>query len=294
MVEKCLKIEIIKKEGKARARKSLGKIILCPGITSNADPRAPIKYDEKLKKWFIDRNKCIKCFLCISNCKNIHLNENNFPYLDYEKERSKIMQTFNQDDYMFFENALKYYDEPNGLSKWVYVLLRIFGFEVFKEVSIDKDTIPTDILKLFGKDKRGVYGKSIIADLELEYKNKIYVFECKLMNPTVDKWIEDALLQIGLYSSSQIYKLTSKEGLDVKFVFCYNNMAKGIIIRKIRYILDENKPLKQVLKENLPNGKLIVVNTYDFYHVLLNNLDIDKKDKNEIVNLLENNTITIT
>jgi hypothetical protein len=293
MVEEFLKVEIIKKEGKKRVKKSLGKIFLCPGITSNADPNSPIKYNEKLKTFYIDKNRCIKCFLCVANSKNIHLDGNNFPYLE-SKIRNSINLVFNLDDYIFFEMALNKFREPDGLSKWVYTLFRIFGFEVFKEVSIDKDTIPMDILKAFGKDKKGVYGKSVIADLELEHENKIYVFECKLIDPTTDTWIEEALIQIALYSTSNIYKqLALKKDVNVRFVFCYNNMAKNIITEKVRNILEKNSRLKNILKENLPKNEFIIINTYELYNILLKNLDPDKKDKNQIMNLLEGNIFTV-
>ncbi len=263
-------MEIIQKLGKdQQIRKT--KEILCP--VKNDDESA-ITNDEKILK-----DKCFKCYLCLAFDKKTGLDEDGYP-VPLKEDRKKVNIDLNEEDYDMLDSVLSK-DEVNSLSKWVYGVFKSFGFEVYKEVGIPNESLPAEIVQIYGVSDR----KNKRADLELDSENLIFVFENKPYSADLQKWLigkanKDGLNQLNYYSHSSLYQ-------KANLVLCYNSRVKKDVIAKIKIILKDEKNI--LVKNNIK--KLIVLNTYELYKVFIKNLDT--KDKSKILDLLKANEINI-
>lgn len=245
--------------------------ILCP---SKNDEDSAITNDEKILK-----NKCFKCYLCLAFDKKTSLDKDKYP-IPLEKTRENVKINFDDEDYDMLDDVLSK-DEVNSLSKWIYGVLKSFGFEVYKEVGIPNDSLPENVVKIYGVSNN----KNKRADLELDTENLIFVFENKPYSKDMEKWLtgranKDGLNQLNYYSHSKIYS-------GANLVLCYNTRIKKDVIKKIKEILKNENNL--LVKNNIK--KLIVLNTYELYKVFIEN--IESKDKNKILELLKSNEIII-
>jgi len=263
-------IEILQKLGKDQKIR-INREILCPRLK---DEDSAITNDEK-----IDKEKCIKCYLCLAFDRKTDLDKDRYP-IPLEKNRSDLSIELNEQDFDQFDTTL-FESEEKSLSKWVYAVLKSFGFEVYKEVGIPNDSIPSDIIKIYGVSDR----KNKRADLELDFEDTTFVFENKPYSNELHKWLigsakKDGLNQLNFYSHSSLYKTAN-------LVLCYNTRVKEDVITKIKEILKSGEGI--LIKNNIK--KLIVLNTYDIYKVFIKN--IEKKNKQDIIDLLKNNTVLI-
>ena len=285
-------IDVETKQGKNR-RKNVKKSFLCLGAL-DLSPRSLKTAAIQLTidgQFHIDKDKCSKCYLCKLKSKYIALDNNHFPYVIKNKNNKKYI--LEKDDQIDFETCLATYTEETGISKWVYSIFRLFGItDTFTECSISKEFIPKNILKALGKSvPDGVYGKSVIPDVEGRNENFVFVFENKKYNPSADNWIIEAIKQIILYAYSRTYK---KENNSVVFVFCYNGSRN--IEDKIKRVFTENSELERyfykIFNEN-PNYKFSLLSSSEIYKVIEMALKENKKEKKWIVDLILKNVRTL-
>lgn len=293
MDKKELIISVESKEGKDR-RKTMKESFLCLGgldLSAKSMDIAAIKLTKE-GKWYIDKDRCSKCYLCKLNSKHVALDDNHFPYIIENEDNKRYILNLN--DEIDFETCLATYNEESGLSKWVYSIFRIFGIEeTFTECAISKDFIPKEILEALGRSiPDGVYRKSVIPDIEGRDKEFIFVFENKKYNPNNDTWILEAIKQIILYAYSNIYR---KEKKEVIFVFCYNGSRN--ILDKVKNVLNKNSKLKgyiyRIFNENT-NYKFSLLPSSEIYNSLVKRaLEEGEKQKTWIINTILKNVNNI-
>ncbi|MEM3715176.1 MAG: hypothetical protein QXF82_09550, partial [Nitrososphaeria archaeon] len=121
-----LKITVESKQGRNRAKVGK-KSLLCIGVldlSKESQEKAAIKLTEE-GRWYIDKFRCSKCYLCKLKSEYIALDEQNFPVIIDDKDNKKYDLTSR--DQIHFESNLATYSEETGISKWIYSIFRIFG-----------------------------------------------------------------------------------------------------------------------------------------------------------------------
>ena len=283
MDSKELMINIERLTGKNRV-KSGRDTFLCPGtldLSKDSQEKSAIKLTDK--GWYIDKWRCSKCYLCKLKSKYIALDKDNFPYVIDVQDNKNYNLTVK--DQIHFESSLSNYTEESGISKWLYSIFKLFGIdETYTECAISKEYIPQDLLKLLGKFKEGgVYGKSVIADVEGNLNEFVFVFENKKSSTDDDNWIIEALKQIILYASSKIYQ---KKDNEVAFIFCYNGSLD--IKDRVIEVIGNNPELKVMYDvfSKKPNYSFSLIPSSDFFDIINKAIKENKKDKNDIVKLI--------
>ena len=281
-------IDVETKQGKNRTKKGK-KSFLCLGaldLSAGSIKTAAIQLTRD-GQFHIDKDKCSKCYLCKLKSKHIALDDNHLPYITEEEDNKRyILEKYDQ---INFETCLATYTEETGISKWVYSIFRIFGImDTFTECAISKEFIPKNILEALGRSvPDGIYGKSVIPDVEGRTEDFVFVFENKKYNPSSDKWVIEAIKQIILYAYSSIYK---EEENKVIFVFCYNGSRD--IEDKIKIVLAENPELKgylyKIFKEN-SNYTFSLLPSSELYTVVEMALKENKKEMAWIVDVIRKN-----
>lgn len=231
-------------------------------------------------KWYIDKYRCSKCYLCKLKSPYVALDDEHFPYISETKDDRTYELTV--DDQLYFESVLATYEEEVGISKWVYCIFRFFNIsKTFTECAISKEYIPKEVLKKLDKYREdGVYGKSVIVDIEGTTNEFVFVFENKKFSTNSDDWIKDALKQIILYAASKIYQ---EKRNDVVFILCYN--GPYIIRDRVVNIIEKNDELK-ILYEifgKKPNYKFVLLPTTALFEVIKKSLKEGRKDKKWII-----------
>lgn len=257
---------------------------LCLGtldLSKESQEKSAIKLKDG--KWFIDKYRCSKCYLCKLKSDFIALDKEHFPYIVESKDTKKY--ELNIDDQIHFESNLATYDEQSGISKWVYCIFKLFGIsKTFTECAISKELIPKEILKRLGKFRSdGVYGKSVIPDVEGITSEFVFVFENKKFSTGDDNWIIEALKQIILYASSKIYQEKQKE---VIFILCYNG-SYDIKDRAVN-VIEQNPELKciyDIFKEK-QNYKFVLLPSSLLFEVIKKSLKEGKKDCRWIIDTI--------
>lgn len=283
MDSKELMINIERLTGKNRV-KSGRDAFLCPGtldLSKDSQEKSAIKLTDK--GWYIDKWRCSKCYLCKLKSKYIALDKDNFPYvIDVEDDQNYSLTVKYQ---IHFESSLSNYTEESGISKWIYTIFKLFGIdETYTECAISKEHIPQDLLKLLGKFKEGgVYGKSVIADVEGTLNEFVFVFENKKSSTDDDNWIIEALKQIILYASSKMYQ---KKDIEVVFIFCYNGSLD--IKDRVIEVIGNNPQLKVMYDVFLkkPNYSFSLIPSSDFFDIIKKAIKENKRDKNGIIKLI--------
>lgn len=285
-----LMITIYKLTGKNRIKTSIENL-LCIGvldITTDSLEKCAIKF-ESHNRVYIDKNRCSKCYLCKLKSKYIHLDSENYPYISDAEDKKQY--DIRSEDQIHFESNLSLYDEQSGISKWIYCLFRIYGIEeTYTECAISKEYVPREILKKLGKYRAdGVYGKSVVADIESITREFIFVFENKKANTQTDDWIVEAFKQIIAYASSSLYYEVSAK--ELYFVFCYNGSYD---ITKRALQVTEHEGLLYILQEIFKNKKnyhLVILNSAKIYEVVKSTLKTGEKDKRQIIDLILKNEV---
>jgi len=245
--------------------------------------------EESLKKsaikltkngWYIDKYRCSKCYLCKLISDHIALDDEHFPYIIEGKDNKTY--ELNMEDQIHFESNLATYTEESGISKWIYVIFRSFGIsKTFTECAISKEFVPEEILRKLGKFRGyGVYGKSVIPDVEGITSEFVFVFENKKFSTGNDNWIIEALKQIILYASSKIYQEKQR---DVIFIFCYNGSYD--IKERVISVIEQNPELKclyEIFREK-PNYKFVLLPSSLLFEIIKKSLKEGKKDKKWII-----------
>lgn len=231
-------------------------------------------------KWYINKYRCSKCYLCKLKSDFIALDEEHFPYILESKDTKKYNLTIN--DQIHFESNLATYDEESGISKWIYCIFRSFGIsKTFTECAISKEFVSEDILRKLGKFRGdGVYGKSVIPDVEGITSEFVFVFENKKFSTGSDDWIIEALKQIILYASSKIYQEKQR---DVIFIFCYNGSYD--IKERVINVIEQNPELKclyDIFKKK-QNYKFVLLPSSLLFEIVKKALKEGKKDKKWII-----------
>lgn len=281
-------IDVESKQGKNRT-KTVKKSFLCLGALdlSPGSLKTAAIHLTRDGQFRIDKDKCSKCYLCKLKSKHIALDNNHLPYIIEDEDNKKYI--LEKDDQIDFETCLATYTEETGISKWVYSIFRIFGIiNTFTECAISKEFIPKNILEALGRSvPDGVYGKSVIPDVEGRNEDFVFVFENKKYHPNNDKWIIEAIKQIILYAYSSTYK---EEKNKVVFVFCYNGSRD--IEDKIKRILAENSELEKyfykIFNENI-NYKFSSLSSFEIYKVIEMALKEFKKEKTWIIDIILKN-----
>jgi len=284
-------ITINKLTGKNRLVTSL-KNILCIGalgITRDSLEKSAIKIDSD-GNVYIDKDRCSKCYLCKLKSKRIHLDAEHYPFVSEQEDSNCYDITL--EDQVHFESNLSSYAEEAGISKWVYCLFKIYGIEnTYTECAISKEYVPVDILKKVGKYRAGgVYGKSVIVDVESTVQEFIFVFENKKSDIQTDDWITEAFKQIITYASSSIYQRSKNE---IYFVFCYNG-SYDITDRALKVIGKHGllQPIREVFKDK-NNYHLAILNSAKIFGVIKRSLKTNKKDKKQLIELILNNEVVL-
>jgi len=280
-------INIESKQGRSRQIKSK-KSFLCIGVldlSKESQQKAAIKLTDT-GEWHIDKFRCSKCYLCKLKSEYIYLDEQHFPVVGNKIDEKTYDLT--PEDQIHFESNLATYKEEAGISKWIYSIFRLFGIsETFSECAINKELIPRDILEKLGKLRTaGVYGKSVIPDVEGNTDEFVFVFENKKYSTGDDGWIIEAIKQIILYSSSKIYQ--EKEA-NVVFIFCYNGSYD--IKDRIVKVIDQHKELKIIydIFNKKQNYKLVLLPSSEIFKVIYKALKEGKKEKAWVIDAILNN-----
>ncbi|MBS3105544.1 hypothetical protein J4234_04765 [Candidatus Woesearchaeota archaeon] len=283
MDTKELIINVESLTGKNRS-KSSRTTFLCLGIldmTKDDQNKSAIKLDDN--GWKIDKYRCSKCYLCKLKSKYIALDKDNFPYVTDREVNEKYEISF--EDQIHFESCLADYDEKSGISKWIYSIFRLFDInETYTECAISKEYIPKEILKKLGRFRAdGIYGKSSIPDVEGKINEFVFVFENKKFSTANDNWIIDAVKQIILYASSEIYQ---KRKNNITFIFCYNGSynIRGRVVK----IIKENPELKILYEvfDKKPNYSFSLIPSSEFFNLIKDSIKNNKKDKQKIIDLI--------
>jgi len=283
MDPKELIINVERLTGKNRVRNGR-ETFLCPGIldiSKESQDKSAIKLNDK--GYIIDKWRCSKCYLCKLKSDYIELDKDNFPFIVNKKSDKKY--TLNIKDQIHFESCLSNYSEESGISKWIYTIFKLFGIDdTYTECAISKEYVPEKMLKLLGKFKiDGVYGKSVIPDVEGSLNEFIFVFENKKSCTGNDGWIVEALKQIILYASSKIYQEKKNE---VIFIFCYNGSLD--ITERLNEVINKNPELKIIYEifDKKPNYSFALIPSSDFFEIIKKAIKENKKDKEDIVKLI--------
>lgn len=283
MDPKELIINIERLTGKNRVR-SGRETFLCLGIldlSKESQEKSAIKLTNK--GYFIDKYRCSKCYLCKLKSDFIALDKEHFPYVKETKDNESY--ELGIDDQIHFESNLSTYDEESGISKWIYTLFRLFGIsETFTECAISKEFVPQEILKILGKFKEdGVYGKSVIPDVEGRSDEFIFVFENKKYSTSNDDWIIEAIKQIILYAYSRIYQ---EKKNNVVFIFCYNGSYD--IKDRIINVIEQNSELKYLYEifKKKPNYKFVLLPSSLLFGIVKKSIKENKKDKKWLINTI--------
>lgn len=283
MDSKELIINVERLTGKNRIKNGRDTF-LCPGIldlSKESQNKSAIKLNER--GWEIDKWRCSKCYLCKLQSEYIELDKDNFPYVTNTKTKKKY--SLNLKDQIHFESCLSNYTEESGISKWIYSIFRLFGIDdTYTECAISKEFVPEEMLKLLGKFKKdGVYGKSVIPDLEGRLNQFIFVFENKKSATGNDEWIIEALKQIILYASSKIYQ---EKNNQIIFIFCYNGSLD--ITERLIEVINKKPELKIIydLFSKKPNYNFALIPSSDFFEIIKKAIKDNKKNKEDIVKLI--------
>lgn len=284
-------ITIYRLTGKHRSVTPL-QSILCIGelgITTDSLARSAIKFGSD-NHVYIDKNRCSKCYLCKLKSRYIHLNAEHYPFVS-EEEDSKCYDITPKDQ-IHFESNLSLYAEEAGISKWIYCLFKIYGLEnTYTECAISKEYVPVSILKKVGKYRAdGVYGKSVIVDVESTVQKFVFVFENKKSDIQTDDWITEAFKQIIAYASSSIYRNSKNE---IYFVFCYNGSYD---IRDRALIVIRQSGLLRLLREvfgDKDNYHLVILSSAKIFGVIKRSLKTNKKDEEDLIDLILRNEVVL-
>lgn len=287
-----LMITIYRKTGKNRSITGIQNL-LCIGVldtTIDSLEKAAIKFRSD-GSVYIDKSRCSKCYLCKLKSKYIHLDSENYPYVSDQVDNRSYDIT--NDDQIHFESNLSTYNEESGISKWIYCLFKIYGIdETYTECAISKEYIPKDVLERLGKYRAdAVYSKSVVVDLESTVREFIFIFENKKSNIHIDDWIVEAFKQIIAYASSSIYKQVV--GKELYFVFCYNGSYD--VTSHALQVLKQKKLLhilQGIFKEK-KNYHLVILNSAKIFEVVKETLKTNKKDKEQIINLVLKNEVRL-
>lgn len=261
-------------------RKTSYPTFLCIGVSNLSEMEKSALKLTNDGKWYIDKYRCSKCYLCKLKSPYIALDNEHFPYISNNEDHNTYELT--ADDQLYFESVLATYEEEVGISKWVYFIFRFFNIsETFAECAINKKYIPKEILKKLNKYREdGVYGKSVIVDIEGTTNEFVFVFENKKFSTNSDDWIKEGLKQIILYAASKVYQ---EKMNDIVFILCYNGPSN--IRERVVNIIEKNDELKILYEifEKRQNYKFVLLPTTALFEVIKKSLKEGRKEKKWII-----------
>ena len=279
------------KNGNARKVK-INNSFVCPGslyINLKSAEEAAVKLDDDCNLVNIDTSKCSICYLCKLRSPNIFLNEDFLPVYNKDKKDTNVYNvplSVNLD----FLRKLTEMHEPEGIGKWIGVLLMSFGFEeTYFECAVSLDTVPLNVKDAFFVKSSGTYKKPKRVDIECFDGDNLLVFENKKGN-VVDENVSGAMGQISTYASSEIYQNFPQK--NKYFILSYN-AGRSIGQKKIKNDLTESQ--YEIIKElfSRKNYHFCVVPSSELFNMVCDSLKTKKKDKNSIINLIKSSVIEL-
>ena len=265
------------------------------GIDQSAKRDYALKKDEN-DQITIDESKCSRCLMCSLVSKNIIIDDNYLPFHSDNPEQNNLSMKAKMQLNTIFHTKLSAYQERQGISKWLYILFKEFGFStVYAERSIDKSLMEDKtIFEIFPKltrrsERLGGQArsqeKSVRADLEIQDGENLIVFENK-KDESLN--FEEPLGQIVSYKVSKPYVESSKK--NKYFILCYNggtNFSWDTIKKRISS--KQSQKIEELFSDS--SHHLSVVPSIYFYSEVLHSVSTDTKDKNRIMQVIKENII---
>lgn len=281
-------LKVFNKEGKSRTKKSKTHR-LCIGnlqLTTASTKKDAIIHDFRSNELSFIKENCSKCFLCLIKNPLLDLDNNNYPELSKRKSNDI---SFTLNDRIHFATSLSKMKEDSGISKWITILFMLYGYkDVFRESSISSEYLNPEIKNEFKQEtSNAVYRKGILADVEINEKDFIIVFENK-KSSNEDSWLKTAIGQIAMYASSDIY---NKDLKSKYFVISYDGSKDEKT--RIKKIISNHpfRLIKDVFSSN--NKYFSVLSSMQIYEQVLYDLENNTIRKENLLKLIKDNVVDL-